>query len=119
MAPHQERVVTEKRELDDKIAKLRAFTTMQNVTFAGLPYAEQERLIRQRGIMEQYSTVLAERITAFSLLQPSTSRAELFENVYLSDRPVNEGGPVVPPQETRSDADAIVDVLASELPSSI
>jgi hypothetical protein len=38
---------------------------MQNAVFAGLPHAEQERLIRQRGIMEQYSTVLAERIAAF------------------------------------------------------
>lgn len=65
MAPHQERVVNEKAELDEKLQKLSAFTTMQNATFEGLPHAEKDRLIRQRGIMEQYSAVLAERIAAF------------------------------------------------------
>lgn len=65
MAPHQERVVTEKAELDEKLAKLNAFTTTLNATFAGLQPAEQERLIRQRGIMAQYSAVLGERIAAF------------------------------------------------------
>lgn len=65
MAPHQERVVTEKAELDEKLTKLTAFTTMQNQVFAGLPREEQARLIKQRGIMEQYSAVLGERIAAF------------------------------------------------------
>lgn len=65
MAPHQERVVIEKRELDEKLTKLITFTTMQNATFAGLPHPEQARLIRQRRIMELYSEVLSERIAAF------------------------------------------------------
>lgn len=65
MAPHQERLVTEKAELDEKLSKLTAFTTMQNATFSGLPSAEKGRLIRQREIMEQYSAVLGERIAAF------------------------------------------------------
>lgn len=65
MAPHQERVVTEKAELDEKLAKLTAFTTMQNATFAALPNAEKARLIEQREIMGRYSTILGERIAAF------------------------------------------------------
>ena len=65
MAPHQERVVTEKAELDEKLSKLTAFTTMQNATFASLPNAEKARLIEQREVMERYSTILGERIAAF------------------------------------------------------
>ena len=66
MQPYQQRVVDEKIALDDKLAKLTAFTTTANQTFAALPHAEQERLIRQRGIIEQYSEVLGERIDAFT-----------------------------------------------------
>jgi hypothetical protein len=62
---HQERVVAEKAELDEKLAKLTAFITTKNATFAALPQAEMERLIRQHGIMELYSRVLGERIAAF------------------------------------------------------
>ena len=60
MLPHQERVVTEKKELDEKREKLTAFTFTD--TFAALPPAEQERLNRKHSIMEQYSNVLGERI---------------------------------------------------------
>lgn len=63
MAPHQERVVNEKRELDEKLAKLMAFS--QTETFSGLDPAERERLTRQAGVMEQYSVILGERIAAF------------------------------------------------------
>lgn len=65
MQPHQERVVTEKRELDEKLAKLTAFTTMQNATYAGLDRAEQARLIQQREVMKEYSEILGARIAAF------------------------------------------------------
>lgn len=64
MKPHQERVVTEKSELDEKRYKLTAFTFSD--TFAALPKEEQERLNRQHSIMEQYSNVLGERIAAFT-----------------------------------------------------
>lgn len=64
MQPHQERVVTEKKELDEKREKLTAFTFTD--TFKALPKEEQERLNRQHGIMEQYSNVLGERIAAFA-----------------------------------------------------
>lgn len=65
MAPHQERVVTEKAELDEKRMKLDAFIDWDNAVFRGLPADEQARLGRQLAIMDQYSRVLGERIAAF------------------------------------------------------
>lgn len=61
--PHQQRVVDEKSELDEKIGKLVPFLTSK--IYAGLPSDEQERLGRQLGLMQQYSSVLNERISAF------------------------------------------------------
>jgi len=63
MAPHQERVVTEKAELDEKLEKLRAF--FSNPLFEGLDEAEKVMLQRQQKIMSDYSEVLMERIAAF------------------------------------------------------
>lgn len=63
MQPHQERVVTEKTELDERLGKLTSFFETQ--TFAGLANAEQARLSRQAAVMREYSDVLAERIAAF------------------------------------------------------
>lgn len=53
----------EKAELDEKLEKLNAFG--KGEMFATLDPAEQERLIRQSKIMDQYSVVLGERIAAF------------------------------------------------------
>jgi hypothetical protein len=64
LQPHQQRVVTEKAELDDKLAKLGAFGSTP--LFASLPADEQGRLNRQHSLMEQYSAVLGERIAAFT-----------------------------------------------------
>jgi len=63
MQPHQERVVTEKSELDEKLTKLNAF--IGGKTYEALPEAERIRLARQANIMHEYSFVLAERIAAF------------------------------------------------------
>ena len=63
MQPHQQRVVDEHAELETRLDKLAEFTATP--TFEALPDAEQERLLRQSGIMIQYSDVLAERIAAF------------------------------------------------------
>jgi hypothetical protein len=63
MAPHQERVVTEKAELDEKLTKLNAF--FDTSIFAGLDPAEQDRLRKQSMHMTDYSNVLGERIAAF------------------------------------------------------
>lgn len=66
MKPYQERVVEEKRELDEKLAKLDAFGRTEQ--FTSLSADEQGRMNRQHSIMEDYSKVLGERIEAF----PST-----------------------------------------------
>ena len=63
MQPHQERVVTEKDELDTKIEKLSSFISSD--VYSTLTEAEQSRLGRQLGLMQQYSDVLGERIAAF------------------------------------------------------
>ena len=63
MPPHQQRVVAEKAELDDKRAKLNGF--FESAIFAGLPKEEQSRLWRQSEVMEDYSEVLGKRIAAF------------------------------------------------------
>jgi len=64
MQPHQERVVTEKKELDQKIDKLKAFIA-ENPTFKALPSDEQHLLNRQFDVMVEYSTILRRRIDNF------------------------------------------------------
>ena len=64
LAPHQQRVVDEKRDLDDKREKLGNFKNTD--LFASLPGLEQERINTQAHIMTMYSEVLGERIAAFS-----------------------------------------------------
>lgn len=64
LKPHEERVVAEKAELDDRLAKLDAFG--RTPLFASLPADEQGRLNRQHALMEQYSAVLGERIAAYT-----------------------------------------------------
>lgn len=64
MQPHQERVVAEKIELDDKLAKLMAF--FDGPTYKGLTEAEQKRLVAQSGVMKEYSDILGQRISAFT-----------------------------------------------------
>jgi hypothetical protein len=63
LAPHQQRVVDEKADLDAKREKLGQFKTTD--IFAALPWQEQERLNTQAHIMTMYSAVLGERIAAF------------------------------------------------------
>jgi hypothetical protein len=63
MQPHQERVVTEKTELDAKIEKLDVF--IHGTIYAALAEPERMRLMRQFCHMKDYSNVLGERIAAF------------------------------------------------------
>lgn len=63
LAPHQQRVVDEKQELDEKREKLGAFKNTD--LFASLPWQEQERLNTQAHVMTMYSAVLGARIAAF------------------------------------------------------
>lgn len=57
------RVVVEKRELDEKLAKLTAF--MDTAVYASLSAEERGRLSTQHRAMNRYSLVLEERIAAF------------------------------------------------------
>lgn len=63
MAPHQQRVVDEKTELDEKLQRLRDF--FGGAIYPNLSEEERDRLNRQAGVMQQYSDILGERIAAF------------------------------------------------------
>lgn len=64
MQPHQDRVVTEKKELDEKLDKLKAFIET-NPIFKTLPQTEQLLLNRQYDAMAEYSHILGQRINGF------------------------------------------------------
>lgn len=63
MEESQERVVTERENLDENITRLDSFVSSN--AFPMLNQAAQERLTRQLRLMREYSAVLAERIAAF------------------------------------------------------
>lgn len=63
MLPYQERVVAERAENEARLDRLTEF--LASDTFSTLPDAERDRLVKQSGIMIQYSDILAERIAAF------------------------------------------------------
>ena len=64
MKPHQERVVTEKNELDGRRQKLTAF--IDGELYRTLDAVEQSRLNRQLEAMTLYANILGERIAAFA-----------------------------------------------------
>jgi hypothetical protein len=64
MQPHQQRVVDEKTELDEKRAKLAAF--YETEIFASLSQEEKDRLEHQGFHMGAYSDILGARIAAFA-----------------------------------------------------
>ncbi len=66
MEPYQQRVATEKIDLDGKIERLQAF--LKSKTFFNVSDAERNRLTRQLDLMKDYSKVLGERIEAFVLI---------------------------------------------------
>ena len=63
MEAYQLRVVEEKKELDEKIERLKAF--MEGSIFASLDRDERSRLTLQLEHMNGYSEVLGQRIAAF------------------------------------------------------
>jgi hypothetical protein len=64
MQPFQQRVVEEKRELDEKIEKLDVF--IRSEAFMWLTLTEQDQLNRQYSAMDEYSRILGERISGFT-----------------------------------------------------
>ena len=63
MQPHQQRVVEERVELDNKMDKLSKF--LDTNTYYNLSEGEKGRLVEQLGVMNQYRDVLDRRIAAF------------------------------------------------------
>ena len=63
LKPHQQRVVTEKYNLDEQRQKLTA--VIGCVVYRALDSQERSRLNRQLEAMTLYSNVLGERISAF------------------------------------------------------
>lgn len=64
MQPHQQRVVDEKKQLDERLDKLKAFI-QENPIFKTLHEDERGRLGRQFDVMAEYSRILGQRIAAF------------------------------------------------------
>lgn len=64
LQPHQQRVVHEKKELDDKATALSNFIGTSDA-FSSLDPEEKERLKEQNDVMWTYSEILAKRIAAF------------------------------------------------------
>ena len=65
MLPHQERVLKEKEELNEKLLKLKVFINKSN-DFLSLDASERNRLLNQMNVMGEYSRILGERIAAFT-----------------------------------------------------
>ena len=63
MQPHQQRVVEEKDQLEERLGKLLVF--IQGPVFGTLPEAERTRLSCQVLFMDGYLKVLEQRIAAF------------------------------------------------------
>lgn len=60
MLPYQERVVAERRQLNEKIARLEAF--IDGTVYPKLSETEQDLLKQQLAVMRQYRYVLALRM---------------------------------------------------------
>lgn len=63
LQPHQQRVVDEKNELDEKIGKLQSF--FDNDIYKNLPNEDRALLIDQVHHMRIYSDILLKRIQRF------------------------------------------------------
>jgi len=64
LQPHEQRVVAEQKELQEKLIKLDAF--MDGHTFTGLAAEDRKLLIIQREYMANYNEVLRARIERFA-----------------------------------------------------
>lgn len=64
MEPHQERVIVEKVEIDDRVQKLALFIA-GDVFAEKVDRAERQRLVDQLYHMRRYALILGDRIAAF------------------------------------------------------
>lgn len=66
MQPHEERVIVEKAEIDDKLAKLKEFCfDPGSPVFKALEPIDRDLLEDQYTVMERYSKILGDRIFRF------------------------------------------------------
>jgi hypothetical protein len=65
LLPHQERVITERNELNIKINALDKFINHTDAYYE-LSTVEQQRLVSQLEIMHRYSSIFTQRINDFS-----------------------------------------------------
>jgi hypothetical protein len=84
MKDFQQRVIDEKKELDEKMGKLHKFIT-SDFDWTGVTPAECKRLTKQYSIMMEYSRVLGERIADF-----------------VDGKPVKDDLPPAPPRAPRA-----------------
>jgi hypothetical protein len=80
--PHQQRVIEEKAQLDERLAKLAAFRA--GIVHGTLPAAERARLSRQHYHMAALSDVLKERIDAFAIANCEHEWASMVNEVITS-----------------------------------
>jgi capsid portal protein len=64
LQPHQQRVIDEMTELNIKLDNLSKFI-QESALFIKLDDEEKNRLLKQHGIMMEYSNILQDRINAF------------------------------------------------------
>lgn len=64
MKPHQKRVLTERKQLKERLDALRHFIS-ENEVFPTLGEVEQEQLHSQAAVMQVYDDILCRRIAAF------------------------------------------------------
>lgn len=65
MQPHQQRVLDEMKDLEDRTSKLHNFISSDNFETLVNDPAECQRLIYQRHCMQQYVFALKDRVTNF------------------------------------------------------
>ncbi len=105
LAPHQQRVLDEKRELDEKLQKLTAFISSAKFSAIVPDEAERGRLVCQEEAMKDYSAILAERIDAFGAM--------------LLKLPVVDPGPDSIEQELQAKASKAPRVTPADIQASI
>lgn len=64
LQPHQQRVIEEKEQLEERLAKLHGF--IDGDLYSTLDEAERSRLRQQRYYMSGYLQALRERVDAFT-----------------------------------------------------
>lgn len=64
MQPHQQRVIDERNELNEKLIALNKFICTSPI-FKKLTGAEKELMREQARVMDEYSDILQERIELF------------------------------------------------------